>query len=834
MIKRNLFFLSVGAIASISLFVSAVALSHSVPAPSAVRGTTYELVLSKDNGKINATSSVETTSTSSRTSAGATFTFKHKGLSASNNAFASFASGGYLLTPNGVNGLSSVSASVASGKLYVSFALSDRKADNSALVKGDGDWTYKQDLSSPVNAPVGMHYVKIFAETATVVNSITFNYDCTGVASPDTNIRVYVPTTTSHTHIWAWDNGGNQFATWPGAAMSTSGNWKTYTFSDKSSMNVIFSHNEGNDKTSDLFVSGYGDHYYYNDHWYGYDPLSVEPEEPEEGAIDTIYFTNNKGWSSVYCYAWNAQGNNGNWPGKSMSFVYTNNGGEDVYKITGMSSYTYLIFTNNDGKQTVNIPAPTTQNAYYLLDTTDGEGHFYVGQWNEEGGVHLADSSKGLKILHCFDWSVPNITARIDEIAAAGYTAVQTMPLQPVKDFSDGQNDTHYQWWRLYQPLGFKVAGVTNYKRENLIVNGDSELQALTAAARAKGIRVIVDVVCNHLAGGGSDHRNLNPQVSDFESAIYNGWSSTTHDNNGAKVSYDSAWNITQNNFGDCIDLNTSNSTVQGRVLAYLKELIDDGVTGFRFDAAKHIETKYDTNCGSSFWENTLGAAKAYAATKGESIFAYGEILNGIEAGRRYTQYINDAYFDAVTPNWTSQCWRNGIMSGYNDSSFSSELSAGHNNVTWGESHDEYAGDNYNSVTSGTDQSVINNAYAVLASRSGLHTLYYDRPDNKNAAMGTPSSSKVWACDFIKGANKFHNELLVASEYLGKTGNASFVIRHGSGNGLAFVNPNCNQITISNGNLANGTYRNVLTGATINISGNSYSTNEGWGYYVKQ
>ena len=56
------------------------------------------------------------------------------------------------------------------------------------------------------------------------------------------------------------------------------------------------------------------------------------------------------------------------------------------------------------------------------------------------------------------------------------------------------------------------------------------------------------------------------------------------------------------------------------------------GFDGFRFDAAKHIETEKDKNYGSSFWSNTLGVAKDYYKEKtGNELFAYGEILNEVE-----------------------------------------------------------------------------------------------------------------------------------------------------------------------------------------------------------
>ncbi len=70
------------------------------------------------------------------------------------------------------------------------------------------------------------------------------------------------------------------------------------------------------------------------------------------------------------------------------------------------------------------------------------------------------DTVQGGAILHCFDWSYNNIKANMKDIAEAGYTAVQTSPVQPPKDYNSSWTDSSKQWWKLYQPLGLRVADV--------------------------------------------------------------------------------------------------------------------------------------------------------------------------------------------------------------------------------------------------------------------------------------------------------------------------------------------------------------------------------------
>ena len=68
------------------------------------------------------------------------------------------------------------------------------------------------------------------------------------------------------------------------------------------------------------------------------------------------------------------------------------------------------------------------------------------------------DTIQGSAVLHCFDWSYNNIKAKLPEIAAAGYTAVQTSPVQPPKDYQASWTDGVNQWWKLYQPLDLAIA----------------------------------------------------------------------------------------------------------------------------------------------------------------------------------------------------------------------------------------------------------------------------------------------------------------------------------------------------------------------------------------
>lgn len=460
---------------------------------------------------------------------------------------------------------------------------------------------------------------------------------------------------------------------------------------------------------------------------------------------DTIYFTNNKGWNTVKAHCWGGTGTATTWPGKPMTFFKVNESSQDVYSISGMSKYENVIFTDGSN-QTVDISSKDLgkdKNAYYCLDTKDSKGHYKVGQWYESGEASYSFKTKGQNILHCFDWKISTIMNNLDAIASQGFNAIQISPIQPVKDYSDSYDDTHKTWWRFYQPIGLCIANQTT----NILFSTDdgaAELTALCEAAAAKGIRIIADVIVNHLADDSVDEstkaQHLSPQVKDFCPDIYNNISQTLHNPTAAYYAdYNSAYGIVRSDaFGK--DLNTANSIVQGYVLNFLKSLIDCGVTGFRFDAAKHIETSYDDNSiKSNFWANTLGAACTYASkTYSRTIWTYGEMLAANEHGRAYSWYIN-SWFYAVTP--PSDYWNVGVDAC--------------NCVFWGESHDMYM---ENPNDSGQDS--VNATYAGLANNKDVNLLYFVRPDpNGKIIDGGVGKHAEWGWQNgdVKTANSAHN-----------------------------------------------------------------------------
>ena len=423
--------------------------------------------------------------------------------------------------------------------------------------------------------------------------------------------------------------------------------------------------------------------------------------------------------------------------------------------------------------------------------------------------TYAQDTVQGGAILHCFDWSYNNIKANLADIAKAGYTAVQTSPVQSPKDYNASWTDGSDQWWKLYQPLGLSISDGKTW------LGTKAELQSLCTEAEKYKIKVIVDIVANHLANNGASggtYSNLNSGVdSDLNNSAY-----YHSDSNG--TSDDSRYTITQRHLG-MPDLNTGNSVIQQKVLDLLKECVDCGVDGFRFDAAKHIEVPTDDNsCKSNFWPTVIDGVKSYAADK--DLYIYGEILGGAGTDiSNYTKYID------VTDNYTGD---RALDKAYFKAA--GELADGtyykgaaaDESVLWVESHDTYMGNSgsaWVTNTSGVSADVIKKAWAVVGARADSTSLFFARP---NSTMGLASTDTTWKSTEVAEVNKFKNHFEGTSEYLASSGSTAYVERGSKGVVISKLDGG-GTVSLDAHQMADGTYTDQVTNNTFTVSGGKIS-----------
>ena len=416
--------------------------------------------------------------------------------------------------------------------------------------------------------------------------------------------------------------------------------------------------------------------------------------------------------------------------------------------------------------------------------------------------TYAQETVQGSAILHCFNWSYNEIKAALPDIAAAGYTAVQTSPAQQPKDYNAAWTDSSGQWWKLYQPLGLRVApDGTSW------LGTKAELKALCDEAERYNIKVIVDVVANHLANDGQDggtFERLSPDVDAElqDAAYYHTYTSFINDS--------SRLTMTQYHM-NMPDLNTGSAFIQQKTLAYLKELVDCGVDGFRFDAAKHIELPTDdASFASDFWPYVLNGVSDYASG---DLFFYGEILGGAgTAITNYTQYM------AVTDNETGNSARVNAVN-KNARGLANYVyyknDAPKNCVLWAESHDTY---NDGGSTSVSDADIIK-TWAIVGSRADSTALFFARP---NETMGLASSDTTWKATAVAEVNKFKTHFDGTTEYVAAEGSVAYVER--GTNGVVIVNLGSGTaVSVPAHKMRNGTYVDQITGNTFTVANGTIS-----------
>lgn len=415
-------------------------------------------------------------------------------------------------------------------------------------------------------------------------------------------------------------------------------------------------------------------------------------------------------------------------------------------------------------------------------------------------------------MLHAFNWSYNTIKENLPAIAAAGYTTVQTSPVQQPKDYSTS-GDVTGQWWKLYQPISFHIA-------EQSWLGTKDDLKSLCDEADKYGIKIICDIVSNHIANADEARPDsVSNQVKKYEPEFYKKRRTYTRTYKG-DANDSSVQAVVQGHVSKCPDLVTNDTAVQTYIINLLKECIDCGVDGFRFDAAKHIETEDDGEYASDYWKNITSSASSYYTQKtGDDLYIYGEILNNCGADRSYssyTKYIN------VTDNRTGDAVLYNVTKGKASTATNAKYKSGvaaSNAVLWAESHDTYEGSSGSSGFSNTagisDENVVK-AWAIVASRKDSTALFFARPGT--ALMGGVSTDTTYKSTAVSEINKFHNLFVGQSEKLGSSGDIAYVARGTSGIVLSNCKGTNASVSISGTGLADGKYTDTVSGAEFTVA----------------
>ncbi|CEF68947.1 Alpha amylase family and Glycosyl hydrolase, family 13, catalytic domain and Alpha-amylase, C-terminal all beta domain and Glycosyl hydrolase, family 13, subfamily, catalytic domain and Glycosyl hydrolase, family 13, all-beta domain and Glycoside hydrolase, catalytic domain and Glycoside hydrolase, superfamily domain-containing protein [Strongyloides ratti] len=195
-------------------------------------------------------------------------------------------------------------------------------------------------------------------------------------------------------------------------------------------------------------------------------------------------------------------------------------------------------------------------------------------------------------IVHLFEWKWTDIANECETfLSKYGYGAVQISP--PMEHITIPSKQM--PWWIRYQPVSYKL---------NSRSGTESEFKNMVDRCNKVGVKIIVDVVLNHMTGvaqkygvdgigssGGTPFDATNG-IESFPGVPY-----TKDNTNDPRCNHDiqqgdysgSAYHVKECRLSGLIDLNQNDTYVQGKIVDYLNGLIDAGVAGFRCDASKHM-----------------------------------------------------------------------------------------------------------------------------------------------------------------------------------------------------------------------------------------------------
>lgn len=413
----------------------------------------------------------------------------------------------------------------------------------------------------------------------------------------------------------------------------------------------------------------------------------------------------------------------------------------------------------------------------------------------------LPENIKDGAILHAWCWSFNTIKENMKDIASAGYVAVQTSPINECRVGNNGDLKFTDQWWYQYQPTNYQIGNYQLGTREQFI--------EMCNEAHKYGVKVIVDVVINHMTVKWDE---IDPAWQD--ESLFHGNTEISDWNN--------RYDVTQNALLSLWDLNTQSKEVQNKLKAYLDDCISCGADGFRYDAAKHVELPDDYGYSSDFWPTILN---------NEAEFQYGEILQD--------SISRDSAYGALMPVTASsygykirEAIANSNFNANNIQNYNIDV-ASNSLVTWVESHDNFTSD----TSTGGYSSWMNDwqlkmCWAVIAARSNETPLFFSRPvGGGNGTMFTEETqigdkgSDLFKDPEVVAVNKFRNAMVGESEYLKNyQGNDCLIIERGN-KGVVIINLGKEKKIDTDTNLAEGIYTDQVSGSIFTSTNGKLSGN---------
>lgn len=371
--------------------------------------------------------------------------------------------------------------------------------------------------------------------------------------------------------------------------------------------------------------------------------------------------------------------------------------------------------------------------------------------------THNPDATNTETILHVWSWNFPTIAKNMKTIADAGYTMLQTSPVQQhfnpegkiTKIFDGGGKDG--SWYYYYQPTDWKIG--------NAIVGTREQMKEMMDSAAKYNVQVLVDVLPNHTAFDVD-------AVSDAFYKAVGGRDRMFHSKGLTPINnYNDREQCTLWAMGSLPDVNTENPDFQKYYLTFVNDLLSLGVHGFRYDTAKHIgvhSDPVDTASGvkeNDFWDVVTGRKSVKGVSLSQpydSLFVYGEVLQDKNVPElEYADYMGQTA--SGYGHVLREALAKGSVNGLDIVSWHHQAAPEYL-TTWVESHDTYC--NAHASASLTDDQ-IRTGWVFLTARQNGVPLFFSRP------MGS-TRENYWGDNVIgaRGNDEFfHPEVVAVNKF---------------------------------------------------------------------
>ena len=433
--------------------------------------------------------------------------------------------------------------------------------------------------------------------------------------------------------------------------------------------------------------------------------------------------------------------------------------------------------------------------------------------------THDPNATNTETILHVWSWNFPTIAENMKQIADAGFTMLQTSPVNACFSPEGGNikilDEKEGNWYHYYQPTDWTIG--------NNIVGTEAEMKAMLDSAKKYDIRVLVDVLPNHTAF------NIDLVTDEFYAAV-GGRDKMFHTHGLEGINdYNDRTECTHQGVGGLPDVNTENPLFQKYYMQFVNKLVEMGVRGFRYDTAKHIgvhSDPVDAEAGvkeNDFWDVATGRKEVLGVSLAipyDSLFVYGEVLQDKNVPEEeYASYFGQtasSYGHVLREVLAKRSAKDiDVLDWYH-------RAAPEHLTTWVESHDTYCNAN---ESAGLTDAQIRTGWVFLTARQNGTPLFYSRPMNSTREnyfgdnlLGARGNDEFFHPEVV-AVNKFRKSMEGQVEDVQIAEDGEVIVVNRGDMGAAVINfaLEANEVALATA-LPDGEYRDQVYGTTFVVA----------------